>query len=735
MDKREVKFRGSPIRHAEFLDHLDQLAKEAARVRFLVEEVVEATLGPVETGDYLSDLFERRELLRYCGQEAMPEDREPALQLYWNTQRLYVAAQFSGFSLDRLGAVKAGRQNAIKAILATFEQPCATSYWGLRLKNSKPPRDKFRRAFTLLSLFSVVLPRRGQISREADETLKTLKENLIDDVVTKISKDGPPLRVLSVLKLLRRVDISRFEELRLAIEGMERDLNKELALLLAHEDTSGDDVARMVRVLCGRYLNPGLQIDPAQNALFSRAAEHVLKKCNRAGSWTSQEGKWRESAYLPLVRVLDLPNSILMPSIGILAETVTDALGTLKRRLSGIKVSLAQRSGPGNRPKPFLVNRAISDGLMLSAAVDDRMRDLLSDAELDEMGAEVPTKFAPWETLPNSLGFINNVNDGVIDLWKRRSEKRPGAILIFGPPGTGKTTIAKSLLCELNSVLRTNPGEGTYEEWRFLALSPADFARDGADRIIASAEKLFRKLQRVRRCVVLLDEMEEFLRVRGPGSSQESRLITTAFLPLLQETVEKRELILIVATNFVGNIDPAVTRRGRFDLVLPLGPPDKHSRAKIIEDALDPKNQSERTEAVAIDLLAEAHKKDIVEYTMGYTRDEVIDYVSELRSAMLMMSTSEQTKLGTGAERPELDKMLKEKLEKELKTELWRIRQERVPMALSGNPGCNWRTFRDEAARFKRGADIVSKDDTTKEDIHQGIDSKYWDDPPMPDLS
>ena len=66
--------------------------------------------------------------------------------------------------------------------------------------------------------------------------------------------------------------------------------------------------------------------------------------------------------------------------------------------------------------------------------------------------------------------------------------------------------------------------------------------------------------------------MEEFLRIRGPNTERDSRLITTAFLPLLQETVEKREIILIVATNLVATIDPAVTRRGRFDLILPPGP-------------------------------------------------------------------------------------------------------------------------------------------------------------------
>jgi hypothetical protein len=67
--------------------------------------------------------------------------------------------------------------------------------------------------------------------------------------------------------------------------------------------------------------------------------------------------------------------------------------------------------------------------------------------------------------------------------------------------------------------------------WRFLELSPADFARDGSDQIVASAESVFSLLFQVRRCVVLMDEMEEFLRARDIDTQKESRLVTTAPSP------------------------------------------------------------------------------------------------------------------------------------------------------------------------------------------------------------
>ena len=88
------------------------------------------------------------------------------------------------------------------------------------------------------------------------------------------------------------------------------------------------------------------------------------------------------------------------------------------------------------------------------------------------------------------------------------------------------------------------------------------------------------------------------------------------------------------------------------------------------------------------------------ECTMGYTRGEIIDFVEELCRSTSATAFSIDT----------------------LKKELWRIRQERVPVALSGGPGCDWRTFRDEAERFQRPATGVGPAD----------EPSYWKLPNLP---
>lgn len=719
------------IQDHNFLERLEQLAKEAVHVRTLAVKVAEKVVLDKEAEFYLTALCEGTLPWVACGIATDPRQKGKGhLRMLWHSIRALIAAQFSGFSLDDHSAI-----TEVISTLASAEdsfQSNFPAYWNY--KNDDPVL--FSRLFAILSLYSIVLPRVGKseeptIQKEAEiretafrqaATLLAHVKNLTfgseSDIGRSVWKVTLWKLALNLYQLIGQFRDSLSKEKLALFSGdfsdeisgklvpLEEELRHQLAVILQLETSSPFVVADIVGVLGGRYLNPGLEVEPAHSALYTRAAAYVLEH-NTAGNGSWQrpgdlKGELQDplaERYSPLAYLLDLPNSVLMPCLEALACAAGDALGALKRELASYQIKLPRSENSDDiiKAKRIKVAEAIYNGLMVGAAVSERMKDLLSDVELDALGAEIPEKPMAWDSLSDSLGFKDNLSKGVIEPWIKRSDMRPGAILVFGPPGTGKTTIAKALLGELSKSLRTGPGGGANEDWRFLALSPADFARQGSDLVIAAAEKLFGRLQRIRRCIVLLDEMEEFLRARGPETNRESRLITTAFLPLLQETVNRREIILIVATNFVGTIDQAVTRRGRFDLILPLGPPGLKSRKEIVEDSLKlwPKTLGDRSDD-EINL--------IVKYTMGYTQPEIRDYMRELwrsqRSRTAEYSIAE--------------------------SELWRIRQERVPMALSGNPGCNWRTFRDEAARFKRAA-IESTGENMEE-------PDYWREPELPRL-
>ncbi|MGH6897350.1 MAG: ATP-binding protein [Geminicoccaceae bacterium] len=138
-------------------------------------------------------------------------------------------------------------------------------------------------------------------------------------------------------------------------------------------------------------------------------------------------------------------------------------------------------------------------------------------------------------------------------------EQTPTSAILFGPPGTSKTVLMSLIAQFLN--------------WPLLTVDPSYFVRGGMDRLQAQAEILFKMLAASERIVVLLDEFDEMVRDRAGSDEILSRFLTTSMLPKLATVNKWRRLVFVVATNYIDKFDLAITRSGRFDLIVPLMPP------------------------------------------------------------------------------------------------------------------------------------------------------------------
>lgn len=157
------------------------------------------------------------------------------------------------------------------------------------------------------------------------------------------------------------------------------------------------------------------------------------------------------------------------------------------------------------------------------------------------------------------------------------TEDTGNGIVLFGPPGTGKTTIAEIIAKELT-------------DWQFLKLSTKDFLAEGYDNLFKTIGRIFYDLKRLRKCVVFFDELELLVLDREADSTDwATGVLTNIMLPELQELHDCSKLIPIFATNYVSKCDKAGRRPGRFDYVLPVGPPSKSERRELIEDKLPPR--------------------------------------------------------------------------------------------------------------------------------------------------
>ncbi|MET4428454.1 bifunctional GNAT family N-acetyltransferase/ATP-binding protein [Mycolicibacterium sp. 624] len=134
----------------------------------------------------------------------------------------------------------------------------------------------------------------------------------------------------------------------------------------------------------------------------------------------------------------------------------------------------------------------------------------------------------------------------------------PQAIVLFGPPGTGKTTFARAIASRLG--------------WPFVELFPSRLAVNGGG-LAAGLSEAFGQLQELDNVVAFIDEVEEVASHRGAGSAAATAVVNE-LLKCLVQFRDRAGRLLVCATNSIRDLDSAFLRHGRFDYVLPIGPPD-----------------------------------------------------------------------------------------------------------------------------------------------------------------
>jgi GNAT superfamily N-acetyltransferase len=150
------------------------------------------------------------------------------------------------------------------------------------------------------------------------------------------------------------------------------------------------------------------------------------------------------------------------------------------------------------------------------------------------------------------------------ELAARHGVEPPRAIVLFGPPGTGKTSFARAIASRLG--------------WPFVEIFPGALLADpaGPAQALRSAFEQIRRLERV---LVFIDEVEEIASVRGDAGPMHG--LTNELLKVVPAFRQHDERLLVCATNDLRSLDSAFTRPGRFDYVIPIGTPDDDARAAI----------------------------------------------------------------------------------------------------------------------------------------------------------
>jgi len=205
-------------------------------------------------------------------------------------------------------------------------------------------------------------------------------------------------------------------------------------------------------------------------------------------------------------------------------------------------------------------------------------------------------------------------------LRKRPARKSPLSALLFGPPGTSKTDVAKAIATEL--------------DWPLVEIDPSHFLQDGFQNIYIQAERIFEDVMDLCGAVVLFDEMDALVQKRDSETAIdiESRFLTTYMLPKLAKLHDRGQLVFLMATNFQANFDDAIKRAGRFDFLLCMGPPTLQAKCKSIHVFFDSTATTETDDAGKLILEYAAADSWLEDQLSLYTFGEFLSFIPTVAS-------------------------------------------------------------------------------------------------------
>lgn len=181
----------------------------------------------------------------------------------------------------------------------------------------------------------------------------------------------------------------------------------------------------------------------------------------------------------------------------------------------------------------------------------------------------------------HDVGGLQNVRQQLIEsvewpiknpeAYRRMGVHPPTGVLLYGPPGCGKTLLARAVATE--------------SEANFISIKGPELLSKWVGESEKAVREIFRKAKLAAPCIIFFDELDSIAPRRGSGSTDSgvTERVISQLLTELDGLTQNQEIILIAATNRPDIMDPALLRPGRIDRLCYIPPPGEPDRIEIFE--------------------------------------------------------------------------------------------------------------------------------------------------------
>lgn len=200
---------------------------------------------------------------------------------------------------------------------------------------------------------------------------------------------------------------------------------------------------------------------------------------------------------------------------------------------------------------------------------------------LADIGGTIPVE------IQEAIAFINNS-----EKYDALGARMPRNILLYGPAGTGKTSLARAIAGEVNAAFFSASGSEFIE--MYVGVGPARVRKLFTDAQAALASGQYQK------AIIFIDEIDAIGGKRTQESNSEYRNTLNELLNQLDGFNKNTNIFVIAATNHIQALDPALKRPGRFDRLIKIDLPNREDRESILRLYLNKTRHEVTDECIGI---------------------------------------------------------------------------------------------------------------------------------------